>query len=112
MIAAFSDVDTQASRLRGFWIVPARSNLVRACGGETRGGPLAAVALVAAPVLVPEAAVRGVCWRDQGCGSKHDAEDGESGKYLLHAVLPWDFGRECMSLSATCVLASAAGSGE
>jgi hypothetical protein len=68
MIAAFSDVDTQASRLRGFWIVPARSNLVRACGGETRGGPLAAVALVAAPVLVPEAAVRGVCWRDQGCG--------------------------------------------
>src|ERR1041385_7963676 len=42
--------------------------LYRACGGETRGGPLAAVALVAAPVLVPEAAVRGVCWRDQGCG--------------------------------------------
>src|SRR5690242_18339278 len=82
--------------------------LCRALGGETRGGPLAAVALVAALVLVPEAVVRGVCWRDQGCGSKHDAEDGESGKYLLHAVLPWDFGRECRSLSATCALALAA----
>jgi len=82
--------------------------LYRALGGETRGGPLTAVALVAALVLVPEAVVRGVGWRDEGCGSKHDAGDGDSGKYLLHAVLAWDFGRECMSLSAACALALAA----
>jgi len=40
-----------------------------------------ASSLVVALVLVPlKAVVGGVCWRHQGCGSKHDAQDGESGK--------------------------------
>jgi len=74
-------------------------------GRQDRPQLLAAVALVAALVL---AVVSGVGWRDQGRRSKHDAEDGESGKYLLHGVLPSVSGRECTSLSATCALASAA----
>jgi hypothetical protein len=53
-----------------------------------------------------------VGWRDQGCRSKHDAEDGESGKYLLHGVLPSVSWRECTSLSATWCPGISRGSGD